>query len=128
MMMRSAIVACFVLLVIPGKVAGQSASAAPLGVVDVLDISAFGDRVQLASSADGEWIAVTLQHSVRAAQARDGGYFTERGVPRGHAGSDVYLIEARTGRARRLSDGTGSPRQGVLTSPKVQGEKKPWNM
>lgn len=87
----------------------QAPRSEPLAVRDALGIAQFADRNQLDLSPDGTLVAFALQDSRRAAELGSrGDYYDERGVPRGHAATDVYVADTRTGTTRRLSDGRGA--------------------
>jgi dipeptidyl aminopeptidase/acylaminoacyl peptidase len=93
-----------------GSTAAQTPRPEALTVRDALGIARFADRNQLDLSPDGALVAFALQdHQRRAAERGNrSDYFDDRGVPRGHAATDVYVADARTGATRRLSDGRGS--------------------
>lgn len=91
-----------------GALAAQSPQREPLSVAEVLSVAAFADRTPIDLSPDGGTIAFTLKDPRRAAEPGAGRYFDDRGVPRSHRGTDVYVADAKTGATRRLSDGHGS--------------------
>jgi len=92
-----------------GTISAQTPRPQALNVRDALGIAVFADRNQLDLSPDGSLVAFALQDSQRAtASGNRGNDFDDRGVPRGHAGTDVYVADGRSGKTRRLSDGRGS--------------------
>lgn len=92
-----------------GTASAQTQHREPLSVSEVLGIAEFADRNQLDLSPDGALVAFALQDPRRVAEGgRTRAFFDDRGVPRGHRGTDVYVADVRTGETRRLSEGHGA--------------------
>jgi dipeptidyl aminopeptidase/acylaminoacyl peptidase len=103
------VVAVTCLLLGASAITGAQTRPEALSVRDALAIARFADRNQLDLSPDGALVAFVLQDPRRAGtMGNRGDYFNDRGVPRGHTATDVYVADARTGATRRLSDGRGS--------------------
>lgn len=108
---RSAIPATVLVLLVAtsGTLGAQDQRDEGLRVSDALGVSEFTSRSQLDLSLDGERVAFTLKDPYREAESGPrGAYFDDRGVPRGHRGTDVYVADATSGTTRRLSNGRGS--------------------
>jgi dipeptidyl aminopeptidase/acylaminoacyl peptidase len=91
-----------------GPAAGQQPPRTALAVSEALGIAQFTPQTQIDISADGQWIAFTVQDPPRAAASAQARYFDDRGVPGFQRGTDVYLADPATGMTRRLTDGHGS--------------------
>jgi dipeptidyl aminopeptidase/acylaminoacyl peptidase len=84
---------------------------APLTVAQVLSIRDFGDRQQLDVTSDGRHVAFSLVSPRRAAElaASDPAQrFTTSGVPTAVRGSDVFVVDTRTGSTRDVTTARGS--------------------
>ncbi|HEX6043871.1 MAG TPA: hypothetical protein VFZ22_05235, partial [Pyrinomonadaceae bacterium] len=90
---------------------GRGASDSPLSVEESLSALSFAFRTPVDLSPDGKWIAYTLQDPRKgrsAAEEERYRYFTDTGVPAGHAGCDVWVTHTATRESRNLTEGKGN--------------------
>src|SRR6267154_2994474 len=81
----------------------------PLPVSEVISMLRIVDD-PCSLSADGEWLAYTVQDPRRQVLTNDlfASYFSSNGVPTSRLGTDVWLVNTRSKRSRKLTDGKSS--------------------
>jgi dipeptidyl aminopeptidase/acylaminoacyl peptidase len=82
----------------------------PLAVKDALAQLAFGFRIPIDVSPDGEWVAYTIQDPRRQESAAQQRYstFSRTGAPLEAQACDVWITRIATGETRNLTGGRGS--------------------
>lgn len=83
----------------------------PLPVKLLVEAAEFPYHTQVQLSPDEQWVTYSLQTVSRGKSNPNGlaqAFHRGKGVPAGVLGSDVWLTNIKTGRARRLTSGEGS--------------------
>jgi len=83
---------------------------APLKIEDALGIMALANRMPIALSPDGEWVAYTVQDDRKQERMQSERYrfYTRTGAFTEAVGCDVWLTNTGTGESRNLTEGKGT--------------------
>jgi dipeptidyl aminopeptidase/acylaminoacyl peptidase len=79
---------------------------APLPIDDVIDMVYWAGVRSVSLSPDGNWAAYAVRTRERPVSAPD--CFYRSGVPSSGVGSDIYVVDLRTGRSENITAGRGS--------------------
>ncbi|HET9363475.1 MAG TPA: prolyl oligopeptidase family serine peptidase [Candidatus Angelobacter sp.] len=98
------------LIVISAAISGFCSDSKPLEIEETLEAKDLADRVPLALSADGKWLAYTLIDPKRRLTERTSGTveFTQTGVPSEWAYGAIWLAETRGAQITRLTSDQSS--------------------
>jgi dipeptidyl aminopeptidase/acylaminoacyl peptidase len=113
-MNRNAIVACmfFVLASQPllsGSAPGEPVQA-PLTIGEALGTLALANRMPIALSPDGEWVAYTVKDDSKLESTQDEryAYYSRTGAFNEALGCDVWIANTKSGESRNLTGGKGT--------------------
>ena len=90
--------------------AAAGAADSPLTVSESLGVLAFANRMPIALSPDGEWVAYTVEDDRKRESTSDERYlfYTRTGVFTEAVGCDVWITNTRSGESRNLTQGRGT--------------------
>lgn len=96
--------------VLIGLAAAARSETRPLSIEDALKQGEVTQRVPVRFSPDGKWVAYTVQNPQRIEPTGDQRY---EAIPKTSAGPealgcDVWIVDAKTGAARNLTEGKGT--------------------
>lgn len=90
--------------------ASRAAESSHLNVQDALGVLAFANRMPIALSPDGGWVAYTVEDSRKRESTNDERYmyYTKTGAFTEAIGCDVWITNMKSGEARNLTEGKGA--------------------
>jgi dipeptidyl aminopeptidase/acylaminoacyl peptidase len=102
---QSILSACFAL-----SCAIVVAQSAPLEVEDALGTLSMANRMPIAMSPDGQWVAFTVEDDRRreGTQSERYMFYTKTGAFTEAVGCDVWIVNTKTGESRNLTRGQGT--------------------
>src|SRR5581483_3784465 len=82
----------------------------PLAIADALGVLSFANRMPIALSSDGQWVAYTVEDDRKRESTREERYmyYTPTGAFTEAVGCDVWVTNTRTGESRNLTQGKGT--------------------
>jgi dipeptidyl aminopeptidase/acylaminoacyl peptidase len=82
----------------------------PLKVQEALGVLAFANRMPIALSPDGEWVAYTVEDDRKHESTKDERYtyYTRTGAFTEALGCDVWITNTKTGESQNLTHGEGT--------------------
>lgn len=82
----------------------------PLAISDALGALSFANRMPIALSPDGQWVAYTVEDDRKRESTGDERYmyYTRTGAFMEAVGCDVWVTDTRTGATRNLTQGKGT--------------------
>ena len=82
----------------------------PLQIQEALGVLAFANRMPIALSPDGEWVAYTVEDNRKRESTNDERYtyYTRTGAFSEAVGCDVWIANTKTGESRNLTQGKGT--------------------
>ena len=113
-MYRKAVVTCSLFFLASLSLVCQLGFAGPaqvpLRVEDALGVLALANRMPIAMSPDGEWVAYTLKDDRKLESTQDERYssYTRTGAFTEGLGCDVWMTNTRSGQSRNLTEGKGT--------------------
>jgi dipeptidyl aminopeptidase/acylaminoacyl peptidase len=86
------------------------APEAPLKIEDALGMLALANRMPIALSPDGEWVAYTVKDDRKLESTKEEryAYYSRTGAFNEAVGCDVWITNTRTGESRNLTGGKGT--------------------
>src|SRR6266850_2913855 len=101
---------CVCLIGVAASTMPAQGQVAPLPVEEALHSSTFAPRVPTSLSSDGQWVAFTLNQARKFRNPDQFRYsrITPSGAPVELTGSEIWIVNTRTGELRNITEGEGT--------------------